>query len=159
MSRRYEVRHHGSTHVVEILGAGEVRVDGQILRVEGLGSDRCLVIRQDGTRTVVARAGTGSSPWLFAAGQAWPVEVAAEGTRPRAASAADDGMMAPMPATVVSIAAAPGTRVATGDPVVVLEAMKMELVVRAPRDGEVAAVHCRVGELVRPGTRLAELAP
>ncbi len=64
-----------------------------------------------------------------------------------------------MPATVVSIAAPAGTRVTAGDPVVVLEAMKMELVIRAPRDGEIAAVHCRVGELVQPGTRLAELAP
>jgi 3-methylcrotonyl-CoA carboxylase alpha subunit len=158
MSRRYEVRHHGATHVVEVLGAGEVRVDGQVLRVEGLGSDRCLVTREDGTRTVVARAGTGSSPWLFAGGHAWPVEVATGGARPRSSAAGGD-MMAPMPATVVAIAAAPGTRVQAGDAVVVLEAMKMELVVRAPRAGEVAAVHCRVGELVRPGTRLAELAP
>jgi hypothetical protein len=40
-------------------------------------------------------------------------------------------MAAPMPATVVSIAAPAGTRVTAGDPVVVLEAMKMELVIRA----------------------------
>ena len=68
-------------------------------------------------------------------------------------------MIAPMPATVVAIPAPPGTRVTAGDPVVVLEAMKMELVIRAPRDGEVAAVHCQLGELVQPGTRLAELTP
>lgn len=159
MSRRYEVRHHGTTHVIEMLGGGEVQVDGQILRVEGLGDDRCLVTGEGGTRTVVAHAGTATSPWLFAGGQAWQVEVTAEGARPRTSSAADDGMMAPMPATVVTIAAAAGSRVSKGDPVVVLEAMKMELVVRAPRDGEIAAVHCQVGELVRPGSRLAELTP
>ncbi len=159
MSRRYEVRHHGVLHVVEMLGAGEVRVDGQVLRVAGLAGDRCLVTAEDGTRTVVARAGTGASPWLFAAGHAWQVEVAAEGSRPPASSSAVADMTAPMPATVVAIAAAPGTRVTKGDPVIVLEAMKMELVVRAPRDGEIAAVHCQVGELVRPGTRLAELTP
>lgn len=159
MSRRYEVRHEGVLHVVEVLGAGEVRVDGQVLRVEGLADDRCLVTREDGTRSVVARAGGGTSPWLHAAGHAWHVEVATEGTRPPASSSADADMTAPMPATVVAIAAAVGTRVAKGDPVVVLEAMKMELVVRAPRDGEIAAIHCTAGELVRPGTRLAELAP
>ena len=157
MSRRVEVRAGGSTHLVEIVGAGEVKVDDQVLRVEILGDGRCLVTRPDGTHTVVAHAGTTAAPWLFAAGQAWHADVVPEGARARSASAAGDDMMAPMPATVVSIAAAPGTTVAAGDPVVVLEAMKMELVVRAPRDGTIGAMHCRVGELVRPGTRLAEL--
>ena len=108
----------------------------------------------------MAVAGTASAPWLFAAGQAvagarWPPK----GRGARSAGAAAQDMAAPMPATVVAIAAPVGTRVTAGDPVVVLEAMKMELVIRAPRDGEIAAVHCRVGELVQPGTRLAELAP
>jgi len=38
----------------------------------------------------------------------------------------------------------------------VLEAMKMELPIRAPHDGTIAAVHCREGELVQPGTVLVE---
>ena len=38
-----------------------------------------------------------------------------------------------------------------------LEAMKMELAVRAPRDGVVTAVHCRAGELVQPGVTLVEI--
>jgi biotin carboxyl carrier protein len=159
MSRRYEVRYAGTTHVVDVLDGSEMRVDGRPLRVEGLGGDRCLVAREDGTRAVVARAGSASSPWLFASGQAWLVDVSAAGARPRASAAHGGDMTAPMPATVVSIAAGPGTRVAAGDPVIVLEAMKMELVVRAPRDGAIAAVYCVVGELVRPGTPLAELAP
>jgi biotin carboxyl carrier protein len=159
MSRRVEVRHGGTTHLVEILGGGEVRVDGQVLQVGALSDGRTLVTRHDGSQVVVAHAGATAAPWLFAAGQAWQVEVAPEGARPRSSSTAGDEMMAPMPATVVSIVAAVGSRVTAGDPVVVLEAMKMELVVRAPRDGEVSAVHCRVGELVRPGTRLAELTP
>ena len=159
MSRRVEVRHAGTAYLAEILGNGEVRIDGQVLRVEALSDGRCLVTREDGTHTVVAHAGPSVAPWLFAAGQPWQADVVPEGARPRSASAAGDDMMAPMPATVVSIAATPGTRVLAGDPVVVLEAMKMELVVRAPREGEISAVHCRVGELVRPGTRLAELTP
>jgi biotin carboxyl carrier protein len=158
MSRRVEVRHAGTTYSVEILGGGAVRVDGQLLQVDALGDARCLVTREDGTHAVVAHAGTTAAPWLFAMGQAGQVDVVPDGARPRSSAAASDDMTAPMPATVVSIAAAPGTRVVAGDPVVVLEAMKMELVVRAPRDGDVSAVHCRVGELVQPGTLLAELA-
>jgi len=159
MSRRYLISHGGAVHTVEVLGGGEVRVDGLVLRIDGLPDGRCLVTDADGRRSLVSHAGPPHAPWLFAAGAAWRVEVAPEGARPRPAGPASAAMTAPMPATVVAIAAAAGAAVAAGDPVVVLEAMKMELVVRAPRDGVIAAVHCRVGELVRPGAPLAELAP
>ncbi len=62
-----------------------------------------------------------------------------------------------MPATVVTINVSPGQTVKAGDMLVVLEAMKMELSVTAPRDGEVKSVACRVGELVQPGVPLVEL--
>jgi 3-methylcrotonyl-CoA carboxylase alpha subunit len=42
--------------------------------------------------------------------------------------------------------------------VVVLEAMKMELTVRAPRDGIVTAIACQSGDLVAPGRPLLEIA-
>jgi 3-methylcrotonyl-CoA carboxylase alpha subunit len=158
MSRRVDVRAGGITHIVELLGGGEVRVGGQVLRVEHDGPDHVVVTDASGARHVVALAGTGSSVWAFAAGRPWLLDVAAEGSRPRRAGADAADLSAPMPATVVAIPAPPGTSVAAGDPLVVLEAMKMELVVRAPRDGIVSAVHCQVGELVRPGTPLAELA-
>ena len=158
MSRRYEVRHGDVSHAVETDGAGGFRIDGRTWRVERLDAGRVLVTGDDGRREVVALAGTAAAPWVFAAGQAWPLEVALEGAR-RSVVAGGEDMIAPMPATVVAIPAPPGTRVAAGDPVVVLEAMKMELVIRAPRDGEVAAVHCQLGQLVPPGTRLAELTP
>jgi 3-methylcrotonyl-CoA carboxylase alpha subunit len=62
-----------------------------------------------------------------------------------------------MSATVVRIHVQPGDRVEAGDPLVVLEAMKMELPIRAPRDATVRAVHCREGELVQPEMILVEL--
>ena len=62
-----------------------------------------------------------------------------------------------MPATVLAIAVQPGQRVAAGDVLLRLEAMKMELPVRAPRDATVIAVKCREGELVQPGVPLLEL--
>ena len=43
------------------------------------------------------------------------------------------------------------------DVVMVLEAMKMELPIRSPRDGVVKAIRCAAGELVQPGTTLLEL--
>ena len=65
--------------------------------------------------------------------------------------------MAPMPATVVAINTAPGQAVNEGDTLIVLEAMKMELPIKAPRSGVVKAVHCAKGELVQPGVNLLEI--
>ena len=66
-------------------------------------------------------------------------------------------LAAPMPATVVAINVVPGQRVRTGEMLILLEAMKMELPIKAPRDGIVAGVGCAVGELVQPGVPLVEL--
>jgi biotin carboxyl carrier protein len=67
-------------------------------------------------------------------------------------------MMAPMPATVVKVLVEPGAEVAEGDTVLVLEAMKMELPIRAPRAGVVRTVRCEPGQLVQPGIALVDLA-
>ena len=64
-----------------------------------------------------------------------------------------------MPARVSRILVQPGSPVKKGDPLVVLEAMKMELPVRAPADAVVTAVHCREGELVEADAVLMELGP
>jgi biotin carboxyl carrier protein len=53
----------------------------------------------------------------------------------------------------------PGQRVARGDELVVVEAMKMENALRAPHDGTVRAVRVAVGETVAPGRALVELDP
>jgi biotin carboxyl carrier protein len=63
-----------------------------------------------------------------------------------------------MPATVVAIKVKPGDEVKKGDILIVLEAMKMELPVRAPADGRVEAIHCQPGELVQPDRSLIDLA-
>ena len=50
-----------------------------------------------------------------------------------------------------------GTTVEAGAPVVILEAMKMELTMRAAHAGVVRALRCAVGDLVKPGTVLVEI--
>jgi 3-methylcrotonyl-CoA carboxylase alpha subunit len=62
-----------------------------------------------------------------------------------------------MPATVLKVSAAPGARVKAGDALIVLEAMKMEIALRAPHDGVVTALNCREGDLVQPESVLVEL--
>jgi acetyl-CoA/propionyl-CoA carboxylase biotin carboxyl carrier protein len=68
-------------------------------------------------------------------------------------------LVAPMPGQVLAIAAPAGASVATGDTVVILEAMKMEHAVTAPRDGVVREVVVRQGDQVTRGQRLAVVEP
>ncbi len=71
----------------------------------------------------------------------------------------DNALVAPMPAKVVRIAVAAGDAVTEGQTLVVLESMKMELGVTAPRAGRVARVGAVVGVIVPAGTVLIELEP
>jgi biotin carboxyl carrier protein len=64
-----------------------------------------------------------------------------------------------MPARVIRILVQPDSAVKKGDTLIVLEAMKMELPIRAPADGAVAAIHCRDGELVQADAVLIEIGP
>ena len=70
-----------------------------------------------------------------------------------------DVIEAPMPGLVRAMLAEPGARVAAGDRLAVLEAMKMEHALRSPRDGVVEAVLAEEGAQVEAGAPLVRLAP
>src|SRR4051812_25984525 len=76
----------------------------------------------------------------------------------RTTRAAATTLTAPMPATVIKVHATAGDAVRKGDVMVVLEAMKMELPLRALGDGVVSAVRCREGDLVQADATLVEFA-
>ncbi len=82
---------------------------------------------------------------------------AARPARPARPREASGGLTAPMPGRVRMVVAAPGTRVSRGEVVLILEAMKMEHAIRSPRDGTVARVLFREGDLVEAGAVLAEI--
>jgi 3-methylcrotonyl-CoA carboxylase alpha subunit len=62
-----------------------------------------------------------------------------------------------MPGKVIKLNVEPGQIVVRGAEILVIEAMKMENALRAPRDGRVKAVAAKVGEMVSPGVVLVEL--
>ena len=64
-------------------------------------------------------------------------------------------LLAPMPGTVIRVGARVGDRVSAGQPVVVLEAMKMEHAVAAPAAGVLTALDVTVGQPVEVGAVLA----
>lgn len=158
MSRRLRILHGASDWSVEASADGAVTIGERRYRVTPAGDGRYRVIDDEGVSTIVAVTGSAQALWASAHGRAHQLTADTSPARRRAARPAPGGdLTAPMPATVVKVVVAVGDRVATGDPVVVLEAMKMELTIRAPRDGVVTAIACTAGELVAPGRPLVEL--
>ena len=68
---------------------------------------------------------------------------------------AGGSLLAPMPGTVVSVDVEPGDRVEAGQPVLVLEAMKMQHTVAAPTAGTVTELPVSTGQQVAAGEVLA----
>ncbi len=66
-------------------------------------------------------------------------------------------VVAPMPGTVIRVEVEAGDEVQARKPLVVLEAMKMEIPVHSPFPGTVKAVHVAPGDLVAGGALLVEL--
>ncbi|PPT90612.1 3-methylcrotonyl-CoA carboxylase [Xanthomonas theicola] len=136
-------RVHDSATATTRLAAGELR-DGR------------LQIHLDAQRVHADAVFAGTCLHLFVDGQVHLFErhdPLAEDDRPVADSG---GLTAPMPGRIVALLVAPGTRVARGTPLLVLEAMKMEHTLQAPADGVVHGYRVREGELVGDGVALLD---
>ena len=72
-------------------------------------------------------------------------------------AASGESLVSPMQGTVIKIEATDGDTVNEGDPIIVLEAMKMEQPVLAHRSGTVSGLSASVGEVVSAGTGLCEI--
>jgi len=70
----------------------------------------------------------------------------------------DSDVISAMPGRINSVEVAIGQSVRKGDPVIVMEAMKLILSLAAPVDGTVSAIHCAAGQTVAGGVRLVEIA-
>jgi len=110
----------------------------------------------------VEEGGAGSAPVRAAAPVAAPAAApkAAPAAAPKAAAPAAAGgieVKASVPGKIFKIEAKVGQAVKSGDSVVILEAMKMEIPVVAPEDGTVASINVAVGDAVESGDVLVTL--
>lgn len=105
------------------------------------------------SRAIVRRDGDALLVW--SAGKTWRLPLARAGKR--AAASHDAALEAPMPGTCRAVLVAEGQRVEKGQRLVIVEAMKMEHELKAPRAGVVKAIRCAPGAPVAPGTALVEL--
>ena len=132
----------------------------EVIHAAGEGRpDGTLSVVLDGVRSGATVLDQGAETAVFLAGQNWRlVEI-----DPLAAHEGDDPaagrLTAPMPGRVTQLLVGTGDSVHRGEPLLIIEAMKMEHTVAAPADGTVEAVRFAVGDLVEEGAELIVLAP
>ncbi|HEX4184621.1 MAG TPA: acetyl-CoA carboxylase biotin carboxylase subunit [Stellaceae bacterium] len=120
--------------------------------------DGTLTVVLDGVRGQIIVLDHGSETAVFLAGENWRlVEI-----DPLAVHEGDDPgagrLTAPMPGRVTQLLVGTGDAVRRGEPLMIMEAMKMEHTVAAPVDGTIEAVRFAVGDLVEEGAELITLA-
>ena len=151
-----ELRVH--TRWIETDFADQIPVDPEYNVTPPTGERRTITVDVDGKRLAVglpadlldgwARSGQGLPPAASVDGVPWP-----DGE----ASPAESALVAAMSGTVVKWLVEPGADVSAGDPLVVLEAMKMETQVSAHRTGKLTEVLSAPGAVVTTGAVLAHI--
>jgi biotin carboxyl carrier protein len=164
LPRKYAVKVDGKERIVDI-DEGAFRVDGTAVDLELLEAETGLYLLRQGNEQVVAQVdGTGAKTTvaLRRPGKDVVVVAAEVGEVRRVAAVAARGaqsagpvtIRSPIPGRVVKVLVKAGDPVAAGATAVVLEAMKMENELKAPRAGTVTAVLCAEGTAVEAGQDL-----
>jgi 3-methylcrotonyl-CoA carboxylase alpha subunit len=94
---------------------------------------------------------------LFIDGEAWEIGLPRAGQSGHGPASGDGAIMAPMPGIVIAVSVAHGDPVKRGQPLMVIEAMKMEQVLHAPFDGFVAELKAAEGNQVVEGSLLVRI--
>ncbi len=139
-------------------GETELEVDPRAaasLDVRPLGPGTFVLRRGDAIETFHC-VRDGDAFHLFWRGAAYRLEELGEGHR-AAQRHATGALEAPMPGKVIAVRKAAGELVVKGEEILIVEAMKMENAIRAPRDARVKRIAARVGDMVAPGAVLVEL--
>ena len=142
---------HGGRYRIELADevheVADARLTGDLLGLRIHGQARRFRILRHGTRLT-----------LHDGEQRTAVETVPAYRRTDMAEASGSGkIVAPMPGRVVLVKARPGDEVVAGQELLVMEAMKMELAVKASRDGVVADVRAAAGDFVEADTVLVAL--
>lgn len=149
-----------------------VLVDGTPHAIEAHGRDDALSAHIDGTATTLAIARRGDEwrvtlgdrtvaatvvrdrdvVWVAIGGEVYRCTASDDArTGGAAGGARSPRVTAPMPGKVLAVRVEVGQQVSVGDPLVVLEAMKMETIVTAEGEGSVREVHVAAGATIEPG--------
>ena len=149
MSKKLQVKVNGKSFDVEVSdfsgGSADVTVNGTqyAIEIEEAGGAVAAPV----AKAAAAAPAKAAAPATPATG---PVSIAAAG--------ATDVISAPMPGVIMDITVKPGDKVAAGDIVCALEAMKMKNMIRSTREGTVASVEVSEGQRVPFGAVIIRFA-
>jgi acyl-CoA carboxylase subunit alpha len=151
----------GEEHVVRYrFGRGGLELDGELAATLVSSTPTRVVLAIDGVERPfdVAGYGPAESRDVFVDSALGSVRLTAQPRFPDPDSAVAQGsLLAPMPGSVTKIAAAVGDRVTVGQPLIWLEAMKMEHTIAAPTAGVLAELNVTAGQQVDVGAVLARI--
>lgn len=159
----YPLRIDGET--VEIVplhrpGGFELEIDGRRIaaRLEPLGGGEFRLHVGDRSRTVWI-ASRGNRAFVQLESRVFEIEIVnpLEELIREAERAGGDALLAPMPGTVIRVAAEIGATVAEGETVVVIESMKLQTAIAAPHAARVAEIAYGVGQSFEKGAVLVRL--
>lgn len=141
----FNVTMHGETYHIKIKGAGHKSAECRpfYVYVDGVPEEIMVETMEEVAPTAVAAA------------TSEPRAAAKNSRRPKASK--EGHVTSAMPGTIVDIMVKVGAKIKAGDPVLVIEAMKMENEVPAPTGGTVTAVHVKKGDSVNPDEALVEI--
>ncbi|MCB1553663.1 MAG: 3-methylcrotonyl-CoA carboxylase, partial [Xanthomonadales bacterium] len=138
---QFTLQHGAARHDVAVVHRGEralsLRIDGRTVRVGTRETGGDFTVHVDGVRYTLHPA----APFGFEGG----------------AESGSDRVRAPMPGRIVALHVEAGAAISEQQPLLVMEAMKMELTLRAPQAGSVAEIRVEVGQIVEADAVLAVL--
>jgi len=148
-------------------GTASVVLEGRALRIDdrdpldvtGVLTDGGLLLTVNGVTSRWACAPDGRVLWVGREGASWALSEQQRTVRERAAGAHDGDVRSPMPGSVIAVQVAAGDAVTAGQPLVLVEAMKMEHILTAPYDGVVSELRVRVGAQVAVDELLCRVTP
>ena len=159
-SRSLALRHGDAVQAVSVqvaAGGHELGVDGRTLFVRGsAGPDGRLHAQLGERRVNAAVVVSGERRHVFFEGRSWPLALVDTLSSGGSGEDTEGGLKAPMPGKVIALVAAVGAQVEKGAPLLVLEAMKMEHTINAPKRGTVKAFRFAPGDQVADGVDLVD---
>ncbi len=155
LEARLFVEHEGHDRILTVRrlepGAWNLECDGRNYRVEGYVRDgETASIAVDGEFRPVRILRQGDRFHIACQGiaQVFGLRTGPRPDGPRGAETGTHGCVSPFPGRIIEIRVQPGTAVAAGEALIVLEGMKMEYTVKADRAGRIGTFLCAVGDAV-----------
>ena len=163
-ARQFVTLHHGDEHIwVSFTSTGDgvwsVSVNDRTVSLAVRRAGETWRLTVDGMTSMLHIIRDRHHVTVFRRGNSWHFRLADSVHGAHEAAGGGDQVVAPMPGLVKVVYVSAGQAVTAGKTVAVMEAMKMELALAAPRDGRVAEVRSAEGEQVREGAVILLLEP